>query len=292
MPNPRARVPASVGAVLAAAMSFSSPASGEDAAPADAFAAFMSDMRVGLELGVENFRWQEFNDQGGRLLSEHGMRYGAGGTLDNLGRDDAGVLAVFSGRGYSGRVEYDGQDTRGRFMATRSVYSGYALEAGGGYRFIPNAHSPAFDVIAGIGFDRWERDIRGGVNSVGAPVSGFVETYTVVHARLGIGLFHLEGALPGYLSAGLRRPLYIDEDIVVNGQALELAPENNASAFVSYRVSLAPARDGRPFGRYLRASYDSYRLGRSPAITAGNLSVWQPDSHMDVFSLSLGVTFY
>lgn len=293
MSSRRASVPASVGALFAALMMpFSAADCAESAPPANGFAAFMSDMRVGLEFGLENFRWQEFNAQGGRLLSEHGIRYGAGGLLDNLGRESAGALAVFSGRSYGGRVEYDGQDTTGRFMATRTAYTGYGLEAGGGYRFMPRPDSPAFDLIAGVGLDRWERDIRSGVNALGARVSGFMETYTSIHARLGIGIFHRGGLAPGYLSAGLRRPLHIDEDISLAGRALELAPERNASAFVSYRISLAPARDGRPFGRFLRIWYDSYRLGRSPVVTVGGLSVWQPDSHMDAVGVSFGASFY
>jgi hypothetical protein len=117
---------------------------------ASPFADFMNDARVGIELGMENFRWQEFDSKGVRLLSEHGPRYGFGGLLDNLGRETPGVLAVFSARHYRGRVEYDGQDSmQGRFLATNSIYGGYEVEAGGGYRFMPYPQTSAIDFQIG-----------------------------------------------------------------------------------------------------------------------------------------------
>lgn len=247
--------------------------------------------RLAVELGVEAFRWQEFDDAGQRLLTEQGPRYSAALSLHNLARPQRGVLYALTLRGTAGTVDYDGQDNSGRFVATETSYGGYRLEAMGGYRFEPTMGARFFDLVAAIGFDYWERDIRSSRNAVGAPVSGLSEDYGVAYARLGIGIAHEGGPAPGHLGAGVHLPLSIRERVTVSGAPLRLEPGRGGALFLAYRVSLRADASGEPFGTYLRVSYDGYRLGRSPARAVGELAVWQPESDMDVFGLALGHSF-
>ncbi len=248
-------------------------------------------LRLALELGAEHFHWREFGDDGRRLLTEQGPRYGAAVSLHNLMRREEGVLFALTLRGTTGVVDYDGQDSGGRFVASETAYGGYRLEAMGGYRFEPATAVRFFDVAAAVGLDRWERDIRSSRNAAGAAVSGLVEDYRIVYARFGIGAAHAGGPMPGYLSAGVHLPLSTRERVTVAGTPVTLAPGRDPSLFLAYRLSLRPADDGAPFGTYLRISYDSYRFKRSPVRAAGDLSVWQPESDMDVFGIALGFSY-
>ena len=247
-------------------------------------------MRFSLELGAEHFRWQEFDDQGIRLLSEHGLRYAADAALHNFTRVDTGPLFMVTLRGYGGSVDYDGQDTSRRFVGTRTVYGGYGAEAAGGYRIVRASAPLSFDLTAGLGMDRWERSIRGGINAAGLAVAGFVEDYTITYARLGVALGHA-GALHGRLNVGFRLPLRNVEDVVIGGEDIELRPGKQGTAYAAYRLSLLPHASGEPFGAYLRFSYDSYRFARSPSRVAGSLAVWQPESDMDVLGIALGFSY-
>lgn len=282
-----ALVPA--GLVLAVLIAF--PAGAEEEVPDDALPEAPPGVRLALELSGEQFRWQEFDEQGTRLLSEHGLRYGVAASLHNFAREDTGVLFAVTLRGYVGTVDYDGQDTSRRFVGTRTSYGGYGLEAGGGYRLAGPSMPLAVDLTAGLGLDRWERDIRGGTNAAGFTVAGFVEDYTITYLRLGLGLALAAGALPGHFGVGFRLPLITDEDVVVSGQTIELEPGRKGSTFFTYKVSLAPDRDGEPFGTYLRISYDSYRFTRSASRPVGSLAVWQPESDMDVLGVAFGFSY-
>jgi hypothetical protein len=248
--------------------------------------------QLGIELGIEHFRWQEYDDQGARLLSEHGPRFLFAATLDNHMRPDSGIVLGARLSGYLATVDYDGQDTGRRFVGTESDYHGWDFRAEGGWRFAELVGgAAALDLFAGFGIEQWTRDIKGGVNALGVPVQGLVEDYTVRYVRAGLGLAHNHVPPQGRLALGFRRPLSIDEDVVIGGVPLRLHPGKRASSFASYKVSLFPDAHGRPFGMYLKLYYENYRFGRSGTATVGNLLVWQPRSHLDRFGAMLGYSF-
>lgn len=263
---------------------------GEAVSPAVS-TAHVSSPRLALEIGAEAFRWQEFDDQGRRLLTEQGLRYAVAGSWHSPVRIGGGTLYSVTLRGYAGDVDYDGQDTSRRFVGTTTEYRGYGVEANAGYRWARSRGPLELDVIAGIGLDRWERNIRGGVNAAGFAVAGFLEDYTITYGRLGLGLSHRAGAPRGHLGIGYRFPLITREDVVVAGQALELEPGKRGSAWIAYKISLHPGVSRRDFGTYVRISYDSYRFGRSASQVVGDHLVWQPESNMDVLGVMLGFSY-
>lgn len=248
--------------------------------------------QLGIDVGIEQFRWQEYDDQGNRLLTEHGPRFVIAAGLDNHSRDDSGVVLSARLGGYLATVDYDGQDTGRRFIGTDTEYRGWDFRVEGGWRFADLVGgAAALDLFGGLGMEQWTRDIRGGVNALGLPVQGLVEDYTVRYFRVGLGLAHNHVPPQGYLSLGFRRPLSVDEDVMLAGSALQLHPGKRISSFASYKLSLMQDAFGRPFGMYLRLYYENYRFGRSDAVIIDNLQVWQPRSHLDRYGVSIGYSF-
>lgn len=247
--------------------------------------------RLSVEAGAGLFNWREYDGAGQRLLAERGPRYRLGAGYGNFTTASAGLLFDATATGYVGAIDYDGQDNSGRFVATDTHYRGYVAAAQFGYRHpLPRA-ALAVDVFGGLDLAHWRRDIRSGMNAIGLPVAGFVEDYTVVSGRLGLGLMHPAGRMPARLAAGARLPFEVDEEVVIGGRRVALEPGRRASAFFSWHLSLAPGRDGAPFGTYLHLSWETYRFDRSPARAIGSLSVWQPESHMDEIALTLGMRY-
>jgi hypothetical protein len=248
--------------------------------------------QVAIEVGIEYFRWQEFDDDDTRLLTEQGPRFVYAAALDNRSRPDSGIIFAIRLSGYVASVDYDGQDTGRRFVATTTDYHGWGFRIDGGYRFAELVGgAAALDLFGGIGMEQWTRDIQGSVNALGLPVQGLAEDYAVRYARAGLGIAHEHNPLQGYLSLGFRRPLSVNEDVELGGVPIRLHPGKRVSSFANYKVSLLPDALGRPFGLYLMLYYESYRFRKSGAATVGNLLVWQPRSDLDRFGIMIGHSF-
>ncbi len=245
--------------------------------------------RFSVEAGAEAFNWREY-DSGQRLLSETGPRLRLSAAWGNVLTASSGLLFEVGVSGQIGEVDYDGQDNRGRFVASETRYYGYEAEAQTGYRHRLSGEM-AVDVFGGLNFTAWRRDIHSSVNSQGQAVAGFVEDYTVLSGRLGAGLMHSAGRLPARLALGAILPLDIDEELTIRGRRITLEPGRRVSGFASWQLSLAPAADGTPFGTYVRFYWKAHRFDASPARAVDDLSVWQPESHMDEIGLVLGMKY-
>lgn len=251
-----------------------------------------ADDRFALELGVEQFRWQEFDDDNRRLLTEHGPRLVVAAAWDNHRLVGNGPVYALRVSGYAAGVDYDGQDSNGLFVATQANYRGWSGEFDLGWRNAGLGDSDvAVDLTGGIGIEQWRRDIRGGINSSGQQVGGLVEDYRVVYARAGLGLLHYPGPARGYLHLGARYPLSIVEDVFFRDQSLTLHPGERWAGFVSYQLTLDSMLQFGGRDPYLRLYYESWRFARSDTLLVNNLLVWQPRSHLDVFGIMLGVTY-
>lgn len=245
--------------------------------------------RLSFEAGAEGFSWREY-DQGRRLLAETGPRLRLSAAYGNVLTATSGLLFDLSITGQAGEVDYDGQDNSGRFVASNTRYRGYGARLETGYRHLLSSGG-AIDVFGGLDLAGWRRDIRSGVNSLGFAVAGFIEDYTVLSGRLGLGLLHSAGRAPARLAVGAILPVDIEEDLSVRGRGITLEPARRASAFASWQLSLSPTVDGTPFGTYLHFYWESLRFGASPARAVDDLSVWQPRSHMDEIGLALGMRY-
>ncbi len=239
-----------------------------------------------LSLGLEQFRWQEYDDSGQRLLTEQGPRGLV--RLDITARERPAWHIRARLKAYGGVIDYDGQDGNGTFVSSDTDYRGGSgeLELGLHGR---SAASGRLGLDLAVGVEAWRRDISNSRNAVGAPVDGFREDYRLVSGRVGIAYAVARGAYRARLQAGLYRPFRVDEDIVLYGRSLQLHPRPRWSAYLAWRLEA-----GR---RTLEIRYEGRRFAASDAIavinptTSDSESVWQPRSQADLIELSLGYRF-
>ncbi|HFD91840.1 MAG TPA: hypothetical protein ENJ22_00960 [Gammaproteobacteria bacterium] len=240
---------------------------------------------ITLLVGAENFRWQEFDDNGQRLLTEQGPRYLAGLALGNTAGRDAGAIYELLARGYAGKVDYDGQDSNAVFTSSDTSYRGWQAEFMAGYRFPSPASMLSMEIHLAAGGEGWRRDIDNSTNSLGNPVSGFVEEYSVYYGRLGVGFLWPHRWAQSRVVAGGRRPFRVDED--VDAFNITLAPREQWSGYAAYELYF-PTGQGSSI---LRLRYDSFRFDTSKPKVIGGTSVWQPESDLDLWGISLGYVF-
>lgn len=241
-----------------------------------------------LSAGIEMFRWQEFDNSGTRLLTESGPRLFFSANINNNYRTQGGFIYEASVRAYTGNVDYDGQDSSGIFTSSETTYSGFGLEFNGGLRVIDAIN---FDVLAGVGINAWQREIKDNRNALGSPVSGIVEDYDIQYLTLAVGLPHKFKNINSYLKAGLKRPFLTNEDVA--NFNVTLSPGEKISGFISYQLTLDESKQNLISS--IMFYYDSFRFGESPAkltvVNSQPVQVLQPKSNLDVIGVAIGHVF-
>lgn len=238
-----------------------------------------------LFIGVENYRWQEYDSTGPRLLTEQGPRLVVAGVFDNTGRRVAGHYFEGTVKGFAGSVDYDGQDGSGVYTSSTTNYLGWGAGVDGGYRLRRGRSAAWIDIRAGLGYEGWRRSISSSVNANGLPVGGVVEDYGMSFVRIGLGL-PLGDINGGYVQLGLKRPLNVSEHVTISGTPVQFAPRPEWSFYASYLI---------PYGldrmRYVRFYYEGTRFGQSPSEVAPGGPWLQPESKTDIVGFALGVRF-
>ncbi len=239
-----------------------------------------------LALGLEQFRWQEYDGLGQRLLTEQGPRGVV--RLDISTRERPVWQLRARLKAYAGVVDYDGQDGQGTFVSSDTDYRGGSGEV----ELALHGRSPArdrLDLELALGIEAWRRDISDSHNANGDPVAGFREDYRMGAGRLGIGYTVARGRYRSEWQAGLYRPFRVDEDIVLYGRSLRLHPRPRWSAYLAWRLEA-----GR---NILELRYEGRRFAASDPIdvvnpvTANTETVWQPRSQADLIELNFGYRF-
>lgn len=229
----------------------------------------------GFRTGVEDFRWQEFNGGGSRLLEESGRRYRFG--IDwRIPLQRPEFLLEFQGSIYVGQVDYNGQacTLSGSCVPFRSdtTYSGGQIEALLVSRFGQIAGG---ELIVGGGIDNWRRDIRGH-----SGVSGVAEDWTVFYLLGGGGAHWRAESARFNLRGGFKYPFYTYED--PDSTPVTLEPKGRLSFFARFVANFTTAH-GPQWG--IGVYYDSYRFDESDRQRTGSVIVWQPESHQDIFGI-------
>lgn len=240
-----------------------------------------------LSLGVEDFRWQEFDDRGQRLLVEQGPRAVARLDIDAPSRRSWMFWGLHL-KAYTGIVDYNGQDNNSVFVASDTNYRGGSGEAEFGVQNRLSA-GRRVGVLAAIGIEAWRRDIADSKNSLGDPVAGFREDYRTGLGRVGLTYGYSGRRYAAEIRLGVSRPFRVDEDIMLYGEQLRIHPRPRWSGYLGWRIESGH--------RQFTLRYDSRRFGASDALTVWNPvlaryeSVWQPRSHADAFEISFGYRF-
>jgi len=238
---------------------------------------------VDLSLGVEHYRWQEFDANGVRLLSEHGPRATLSGRIE-LDTGLRPLLVRVLGNAYAGVVDYDGQ-IQGTtsflthtFVSSETTYRGGQAELQIGYSRQTQSFS-ALELFLGAGVEGWSRDISGSVDAGGSSVSGFREDYTVYYGRIGLGFEETGNILNASFHVGAKLPYTVDEKVVISGVPLTLHPDGKWSAFADYRLTLQR--------NFLEFYYEGLRFDPSPVKN----TFFQPESTVDSYGIRLGREF-
>jgi hypothetical protein len=230
-----------------------------------------------LDLGVENFRWQEF-DAGARLLEETGPRFRVGGTWRQPFGAEQRDLFQLRGAIYLGNVDYDGQTQAGMPFQTDATYAGATVEATYARLF---GTQPMGEFFFGGGTDSWRRDIKGS-----GGVFGAIEDWSVLYAIAGGGANWTGPEANVHARIGVKYPVYTTN--VPDAFDVTLKPKGRASLFARVTTDFISA--GRPrWG--IGAYYDSYRFAMSNMEQTGSFLVWQPESRQDVIGIFASVYF-
>ncbi|OGT89412.1 MAG: hypothetical protein A2514_15885 [Gammaproteobacteria bacterium RIFOXYD12_FULL_61_37] len=232
--------------------------------------------------GVEHFEWTEYF-QGERLLKESGER---GVLKAKFEGNQGGFVYGTSGKLYSGAVNYDGSTQAGVPVQTETDYNGYQAETTLGWRFplsVIEDGEQSLDLLAGIGLDHWERDIKDGRDALGNAAQGYVEKYDVPYAKLGAAWLVTDGDWNHKMSAGVKRPLEVKENVPEFGANIRPEPKN--TLYIAYDMTEATS------GLGLSAWYENGKFGESLVTTSSLGSVFQPESRFEAIGVGVTYTF-
>jgi hypothetical protein len=205
---------------------------------------------AGWSIGVdlESFKWEETGDVN---VVEKGPRYGL--SWGFLQEREAGWQFAYRGQFRRGTVDYTGAllFDPSQAVTARTRYTGLVNEAQGIYRF---PQSLGFELLGGLGFDYWERNI----------LPDQREDYAVVFARLGLNID--PRASRGFFGGGgVKLPLYVHE----NAHLDELGFDRNEPLRPKGQPSLYAQAGYRFTPRWsLIGYYDSYRFAESNTVRA------------------------
>jgi hypothetical protein len=257
---------------------------------------FAAPFDFGFKAGLEHFLWEEFEDDGSKLLDESGVRYMLSGFLGNTLRTNQNFIYHADAKLYFGDVDYDGQ-TQDRVPVTSDTnYTGFLVEGEVGYRAGNASGNFAWDIVARGGFDSWVRQIDNSRDVTGRAVRGITEQYTILNLRAGTGPYWQAGNWQGRFIAGFKLPLLTNEYISKEDSGFDddvtLEPKGRVSPFLNF-YSYVRLTDKLLFT--IEAFYDSYRFDASdPEVVGVNgetILVWQPESSQDNYGLQGGVSF-
>lgn len=268
-----------------------------------AFAAGLEELSVYPTF--QYFTWEEFKDDGSRILRESGPLFGAGaaGKLDLYQKS---LMLKFKGELFGGQVDYNGQTQKLPDLPsppyspntpnpqseipvkTNVGYFGAKAEADLGWRL--RVEKASVEPFAGLGYRWWLRDIHnstavdrnGNLVSVGGATEIWQSLYTRIGARMG---YPVSNNWQVFGEAGAKYPFLNRNTADVSGVGdVTVEPGEQWSAF---------AEAGFTYKRF-RSSfyYEGFRFSRSPLVSiGGNRVIYQPESTSEIFGFNLGWAF-
>lgn len=238
----------------------------------------------GVSVGVQRYEWREFADDGFKLLTERGTRVTLGIEEHNLHRRYPGLIFHMDANAWVGNVVYSGHTYNSANatlvpITTSTDYLGGSAAASVGQRYGYISRTQILDLVAGVQVDAWLRNLRSGYNELGEYAAGYRELYRIWTLKAAAALWQPFGRGRGHLQVGAKYPFHTTE--LISNPRVILSPGKQLSFFGRLEINnLLPLHRRRVV---LVLYYDSYRF--SPSAVRAN--VYQPESHMDVFGLSL-----
>jgi opacity protein-like surface antigen len=231
------------------------------------------------EIGVSllRFDYREYNDSGRILDSEVG---GIPGISLKAGQRITDWEWETAGSYHRGQVSYTGQTNLGAPYNTQTDETIGDVSLRAGYWF--RTKYPVMPYL-GIGYRRWDRDILPG------SVNGLFESYRWKYLWLGLkqSLITQPGPSQFMLDVGLLKPINPEMRLDFKGVypvSPVVYPESKIGLRIAMPASFAFSRDSQIT---LEPYYEYWRLGRSPIVTSGVVSVYEPASNTKNVGLNL-----
>ena len=232
---------------------------------------------------VRQFKWEEFDEDGAKLLKQDGPLYGLMARGEVLGR----VGLVGKGLLYFGNVDYDGHTMNGTPAKTDGDYVGLDFSGDLQARLGPLDGILSPRAFCGLGLETFNRDLKST-----ATATGYKEEWVNLHGRAGIGCdASLSPDLKAFGEIGWKLPIATSEIVDPGGLDATLRPKQKVSPFIEAGLQY------RYF--FVSAFYDSLKFDKSDTesivVSSGRslgiLDVWQPESKSDVYGVNVGLAF-
>lgn len=255
---------------------------------------FCGAAHAGLSVGggTEYMEWREYDSNNDKLLTESGMRVFAKAQFSH--QVASGVGLAYSGKIYSGVVDYDGQYQDGTPATSETDYNGVSAEV----RTLLSPHSrrglaseSRTAVAIGVGVDAWSRNIKG--------PGGYEEEYLLPYLRLGLEQEPADSSGRWSSRLGILHPFNVQERVRLF-DGVDLKPKGKPSLYLFVGYRLNPRWE-------LEFGYEGYRLRESdvsdrPVTLNGEPVdingdgyvpdyVLQPESDLDTFSFAARYRF-
>ncbi len=229
-----------------------------------------------IGFSMMRFKFDEYDAAGSVLLTEQGI---VPGWSFRFGRRLSDWEWEGAASYHYGRVDYTGQTNKGVPYNTRTdeEVGDFALRLG---RWFGDSY-PVMP-YAGLGYRRWDRDI------LPASLGGLFESYRWKYAWLGAKIVaYRQGASNLTLDIGWIKP--IDPVIHVDFRGTyNVAPILRPESRDGLRLMLT-SRKALPEDTMLilEPYFEYWELGRSPLVTMGRISVYEPASKTRNFGVNL-----
>jgi hypothetical protein len=246
--------------------------------PVEGIASSMAPASLKAEVGVSalRFDYAEFDDNGRVLDKEMG---GIPGLSIKLSLRQAAWEWETAGSFHGGQVPYTGQTNSGVPYNTRTDESIGDVSIRLGRWF--GDRVPVMPFV-GIGYRRWDRNIL--PNSLGSLFESYRWTYVWAGSKI---MTYQKGASNFILDVGLLKPvkpeLRVDFRNTYNVEPV-VYPEGKIGLRVLLTSNLALSKRA---GLTIEPYYEFWELGRSPNVTDGAVTVYEPASKTRNMGLNL-----
>jgi hypothetical protein len=234
--------------------------------------------------GIEQFTWEELDEDGRQLLIEKGQRF----VLSVLYQTESAKgdsITEFGGDVYFGTVEYDGETQDGVQLFSDTGYLGARLQISNESYFLTGERH-SLGIMGGVGMDTWQRDLNDSIDVLGRNIMGYEETYFMIYLKLGLAWRYQSGDWQQRLKLGLRRPILVEEQI--DDFNASLSPEPTTTLFVAWDHSWKLSRQNS-LGMMLY--YDRTHFEPSDIADSAIGPVYQPESDTTSTGIKLLYTF-
>lgn len=239
--------------------------------------------RLDAGVQVQDYTWAEYGEKG-RVLEETGNLFGVFCAYESR---KSRIGWRMGGNLFFGQVDYDGQTWTDIPVKTDVLYVGSKLSADlvPGMRLASGVWVMAF---AGLGGEFWLRDLDDTKTPDNEAVNGAREWWGSVYGRMGIGAeYKITEDVMVFSEAGLKVPVYTRNEaefFLDNSPSVKLEPEMDVSGFGALGCRW------KQWGA--RVTWDSLRFDPSDVVSAGNYSLYQPESKADVYSVEVFWSFW